>query len=87
MAVGERHRRRYVTNSVTGATHAVVDRHLRRLLASDVPKPKATKSGDAGLASLAELPSAVCGLRRRHEASEPEVHPSIAALAYRGIAD
>jgi hypothetical protein len=30
MAVGKRHRRRYVTSSVSGAAHAVVDRHPRQ---------------------------------------------------------
>jgi hypothetical protein len=40
MGAGECQRRRRVTSSVSGATHALVDRHLSKLLASSVPKSR-----------------------------------------------
>jgi integrase len=52
MAVGERHRRRYVTSSVSGTTHAVVDHPLRQLPASGVPKSKARRQRELALFNL-----------------------------------
>ena len=52
IAVGERHRRRYMTSSVSGVTHTVVNRRLNQLPARGVPKSKKGRVRELGQAGL-----------------------------------